>query len=673
MRTSLVDQRGAVFRAGTAPAAATGVRSSFALGGLASPLVRPPRTPCLLCGCSTTRGLDQDLDEPICWCDSCRDHGCVPDLHPAPGDSDPPPNESLYTQAPDAPNLPRWICSQPGCRVVAFAVGMGPHCPAHRNSHMVQRHPVALPEHAVHRHHHRNPRDDVDAGLTAEVEGRLAWAGLASSRAPSPPSVTCPICTEPVASTGRLMPSVAGSRAEQWAQKLRCQGDHRFCQDCLAGWITASLGSGHGLIRCPAEGCTAKMLPDDVERVSPVHRKRALELLGRNFESRAAEIAADPELHALLRSIAQQCPHCLLWIQKSAACNDMLCLCGASFCYSCGQEPCTCHSHGGPLVDNVYDWGYDPAHYVYDPVHNPRPQVIDGSCVHCGCSREFDADGERVCHCDSCREDGCHPSADHRVDHWSRFAEECRTRPYHPELNPRPLAYTGCLRCGCSSEFCPSARDRICGCDSCRETGCVDHADPPLPPPHFGCAVCGCSQEIDPVSGERVCYCDACQERGCSVQIGPREDGVMEPSEAWFRAADPGLAHGACTPTCTLAHDHRHWRSHLDDGCRRCGCSQEIDAASGERVCHCDACVATGCLGVTGADEAWNLAAANGLARWYDPVSGDRLCVHGAMVPHLCGEAGRPVHDPFHTTCCSRGCVDVDFAPTVVSWPRPPK
>ena len=704
MRTSLVDRRRAVFPARTG---------------------RPARNPCLLCGCSTVvrdgtvqrDGTVNEPDEPICWCDSCRDHGCVPDLDPAPGHYDRGrgraavlPYEPRSLPPPDAANLAPVtdpsVCSEPDCWGIVetlVGIGVGPRCPAH-----------ASPEDAMYpggdRLHHPSPLDGADAVVTAEaeVEDRMAWAGLghslASRRASSPPLETCPICAEspplrPPSSRREsavspawqlvpwLVPSVAPSGAEQWANKQWCLGDHRFCRGCLAGWIAASLDSGHGLIRCPAEGCAAKMLPDDVERISPEHRERALELLGRNFEARAAEIAADPELHTLLRSIAQQCPRCKLWIQKSDACNDMLCLCGASFCYSCGQEPCGCYSYGsgGPPVDydsdDYYRWDRGVSYDRYDPVHNPHPWVTDGSCVDCGCSREFDSDGERVCHCDTCLEDGCHPSRDHgdsayphetRPDYWARFAEECRTRPYHPELNPRPPVYTGCLECGCSSEFCPSTGDRICGCDSCRETGCVEHADPPLPPPHVGCAVCGCSQEVDPVSSERVCHCDACHERGCSVQLGPHEDGVMEPSEAWFRAADHGLAYGACTPTCRLAHDHRHWRSHLDDGCRRCGCSQEIDAASGERVCHCDACVETGCLGVTGAQAAWDAAAANGLARWYDPVSGDRLCVYSAMVPHEGGETGDawPVPDPFHTSCCSRGCVDIDFAPALVSRQR---
>ena len=32
---------------------------------------------------------------------------------------------------------------------------------------------------------------------------------------------------------------------------------------------------------------------------------------------------------------------------------------------------------------------------------------IPGACWRCGCSREVDDEGERVCFCDSCKDGGC--------------------------------------------------------------------------------------------------------------------------------------------------------------------------------------------------------------------------------------------------------------------------
>ena len=34
----------------------------------------------------------------------------------------------------------------------------------------------------------------------------------------------------------------------------------------------------------------------------------------------------------------------------------------------------------------------------------------DGSCVICGCSREYDSFGDRVCFCDLCSRSGCTPA-----------------------------------------------------------------------------------------------------------------------------------------------------------------------------------------------------------------------------------------------------------------------
>lgn len=37
-----------------------------------------------------------------------------------------------------------------------------------------------------------------------------------------------------------------------------------------------------------------------------------------------------------------QCPKCLNKVYKYDGCNSVVCVCGAAFCYKCGQNPCIC-------------------------------------------------------------------------------------------------------------------------------------------------------------------------------------------------------------------------------------------------------------------------------------------------------------------------------------------
>ena len=67
------------------------------------------------------------------------------------------------------------------------------------------------------------------------------------------------------------------------------------------------------------------------------------------------------------------------------------------------------------------------------------------ACARCGCSRRWDDDGERVCWCDACHDAGCvgcdADAGECEVadaDFQSRFAAE------HPD---------GCIACGCSAEW----------------------------------------------------------------------------------------------------------------------------------------------------------------------------------------------------------------------------
>lgn len=190
---------------------------------------------------------------------------------------------------------------------------------------------------------------------------------------------------------------------------------------------------------------------------------------------------------------------------------------------------------------------FDPEWLDYYQAH----PATGGGCSRCGCSREWDEDGERVCWCATCADGlGC------ELDAYT----DGRTR-------------APCERCGCEQEE-DEYGDRLCFCDACHSAGCVGrHADrrrapehqdplwrlPPTAPGAFiprtlmhtgpsacteladegfrarfaqanpgGCNLCGCSREVDE-DGERVCFCDLCQLNGGCQPPTPLSARVERP------------------------------------------------------------------------------------------------------------------------------------------------
>ena len=90
-----------------------------------------------------------------------------------------------------------------------------------------------------------------------------------------------------------------------------------------------------------------------------------------------------------------------------------------------------------------------------------RSAKRDYRCAVCGCSKERDEGGERVCWCDSCWTAGC-----------NRF-ESYEEYQYSVELifKRREAQSKRCKVCGCSTEK-DEEGERVCWCDSCCATGC---------------------------------------------------------------------------------------------------------------------------------------------------------------------------------------------------------
>jgi len=263
-----------------------------------------------------------------------------------------------------------------------------------------------------------------------------SWEEAASW--PEPP--VCSVCVDAVPDIA----AIAKRHAEQWGNKRVC--DHRFCSECLVGWIAACIAGGNPHVRCPDADCTCTLLPDDVARISPAHVERMHDLLNRDFAARAAEVADDPELLAVFKQFAQQCPTCSLWVGRSEGCNSMVCLCGAHFCYQCGQDDCDggcerrAHDDGAPE-------GYGNALFG---------EYLQPSCIDC--SREM-------------RREWVPPGADRPE----------AVRCFDCEFAADTAAGTGaggCMVCGCSAEFDAATAERICFCDPCcHGGGCIFDED----------------------------------------------------------------------------------------------------------------------------------------------------------------------------------------------------
>lgn len=378
---------------------------------------RAPDDACIRCGCY--REFDTD-GERVCFCDRCRERGCLYlgerctrcgwlQIFNTNGEELVPPHNVLHPDWLDCAhrNNPNQPCTRCGCSGEFDADGERVcFCDDCRDSGCV------YDDDAVLHHLEGDPEVHPDAGSR---DGE------------------CSVCAE----TTRLFPAVLAPIAEQWMHKAQCREPHLFCSECLTAWITSSLDEQTTHVMCPEPGCSAVILLDDVERLCG--RKRAMQmhrLMKRDFTARDAEIQSDPELHRVLRQTAQQCPACKLWIERSDGCNHMLCSCGVAFCYACGEgySQCSCRD-GNRFDEEGYDDDDEPGFrgrgYEHDQHRMPWPAdrfcgccnsepamtaalerslVLHGAptgCVLCGCSSEMNADGDRICFCDTCREHGC--------------------------------------------------------------------------------------------------------------------------------------------------------------------------------------------------------------------------------------------------------------------------
>jgi hypothetical protein len=136
-------------------------------------------------------------------------------------------------------------------------------------------------------------------------------------------------------------------------------------------------------------------------------------------------------------------------------------------------------------------------------------QLARAECTACGCSREVDDNGDRVCFCDPCRAAGYQRSNGHpwsRMRNIARHKDDCQ--PCQPARSASPYPKPAPRQ---APQQHPHPASSLQPWNGARYHHCASE-----------CAVCGCANERDG-EGERACWCDSCRAGGC--QHDDRCDG----------------------------------------------------------------------------------------------------------------------------------------------------
>ena len=167
----------------------------------------------------------------------------------------------------------------------------------------------------------------------------------------------CGICTE----RETLLRTGCGS----YSFRSDSYGPHRFCGDCLKGWIGSKLNDSCVLIKCPHEGCKKTLTFASIERIAgPETFDRFLALAERDYTAKSDEILKDPLLSKWAEDHMKQCPNCRQLVERSEGCAHISCVCGADWCFNCEQflEDCGdgCYDSDDSDWDDDDDEDYDP-------------------------------------------------------------------------------------------------------------------------------------------------------------------------------------------------------------------------------------------------------------------------------------------------------------------------
>lgn len=174
---------------------------------------------------------------------------------------------------------------------------------------------------------------------------------LASMVTDLPDQYACPICMEPLVKSlpnGGVDTSniwfAPNRKTEHW-NKQACR--HLCCRSCMSKWAETAINDQMLTIKCPAVGCSYCLWDQDLKvLVSQEAFARHQDHKNRDYlKHLRLTIQKDDALTTWLKSNARPCPDCHVIVSHSEGCDQMMCICGARFCYKCGYKKCQCRSH----------------------------------------------------------------------------------------------------------------------------------------------------------------------------------------------------------------------------------------------------------------------------------------------------------------------------------------
>lgn len=185
-------------------------------------------------------------------------------------------------------------------------------------------------------------------GRQAEAEAGAPAVDVDDLLSPSSPlhgfHGVCSICEEDTATFRSVLDL---QNIEQYDKDV-CE--HYFCIDCIDSWVEAKLEESARFL-CPEEDCSCLMMIDDVRRLDEelgsVLGNQMYIMMNADHSAMHDAINEDPAVAAWVEANAAECPSCMMIIEKSYGCDEMVCHCGERFSYTGGGGPALEDDHRG--------------------------------------------------------------------------------------------------------------------------------------------------------------------------------------------------------------------------------------------------------------------------------------------------------------------------------------
>ena len=185
---------------------------------------------------------------------------------------------------------------------------------------------------------------EEERGRQAEAEAGAPAVDVDDLLSPSSPlhgfHGVCSICEEDTATFRSVLDL---QNIEQYDKDV-CE--HYLCIDCIDSWVEAKLEESARFL-CPEEDCSCLMMIDDVRRLDEelgsVLGNQMYIMMNADHSAMHDAINEDPAVAAWVEANAAECPSCMMIIEKSYGCDEMVCHCGERFSYT---------GEGGPALED---------------------------------------------------------------------------------------------------------------------------------------------------------------------------------------------------------------------------------------------------------------------------------------------------------------------------------